>query len=55
MRSSVKSAILPDSTVSGGFWEERKAKVKKTIKICVARTVSDCDYVEMRAHPQQRG
>jgi hypothetical protein len=34
-RSDVKSAILPDSTMSGGFWEERNAKVTKTIKIHV--------------------
>jgi hypothetical protein len=43
------SAILPDSTVSFGLWEERNAKVTKTktIKIHVERTVSDCDYMEI--------
>jgi hypothetical protein len=46
-RSNVKSAILPDSTVSGGFWEERNAKVTKTIKIHMEWTVSDCSHVEI--------
>jgi hypothetical protein len=34
-------AILPDSTVSGGFWEEwnAKAKVKVKVKVKVNRTV----------------
>jgi hypothetical protein len=34
-------AILPDSTVSGGFWEERnaRAKVKIKVKVKVNRTV----------------
>jgi hypothetical protein len=53
---AVKSAILPENTVSGGFWEERTVKVTKTIiKIYVVQTVSDCGYVEKQAHPQQRG
>jgi hypothetical protein len=43
----VKSAILPDSTVSGGFWEERNAKVTKTNKIHVEWTVSECGHVEI--------
>jgi hypothetical protein len=47
MQSDVKSAILPDSTVSGDFWEEMKAKITKTIKIYVVRTVSDRSYVEI--------
>jgi hypothetical protein len=46
-RSNVKSAILPDSTVSGGFWEERNAKVTKTIKIHVEWTVLDCGHLEI--------
>jgi hypothetical protein len=32
------SAILPDSTVSGGFWEERNAKAKVKVKAKVNRT-----------------
>jgi hypothetical protein len=35
-----------DSTLSGGFWEERKAKVHRTIKTHVEWTVSDCGCVE---------
>jgi hypothetical protein len=27
------SATLPDSTVSGGFWEERNAKAKAKVKV----------------------
>jgi hypothetical protein len=27
------SAILPDSTVSDGFWEERNAKAKVNVKV----------------------
>jgi hypothetical protein len=34
--------------VSGGFWEERNAKVTKTIKIQVERTVSDCYHLDIR-------
>jgi hypothetical protein len=49
-QSDVKSDILPDSTVSGGFWEERnaKAKVNKTIKIHVKWAVSDCAHVKKK-------
>jgi hypothetical protein len=32
-------AILPDSTMSGGFWEERNARAKVKIKVKVNRTV----------------
>jgi hypothetical protein len=44
----VKSAILRDSTVSGGFWEERNAKdkVNETIKIHVEWAVSDFGHVK---------
>jgi hypothetical protein len=48
VRSDVKSAILPDSTVSGGFWEERNAKVTKTIKIHEEWTVLDCGPAEKK-------
>jgi hypothetical protein len=40
-------ATLPDSTVSGGFWEERNAKVNKTIKTHVEWTLSDCGHVKI--------
>jgi hypothetical protein len=46
VRSDVKLARLLDSTVSGGFWEERNAKAKvkvnKTIKFHMERAVLDC-------------
>jgi hypothetical protein len=46
-QSYVKSAILPDSTVSGDICEERNAKVNKTIKTHVEWTVADCSHVEI--------
>jgi hypothetical protein len=46
VQSDVKLAILPDSTVSGGFWEERNDKVTKTIKIHKEWTVLDCGHTE---------
>jgi hypothetical protein len=33
--------------VSGGFWEERNAKVTKTIKIHVEWMVLDCGHMEI--------
>jgi hypothetical protein len=51
VRSDIKSAILPDSTVSER-WEERNAKAKakvkvnKTIKIHVEGAVLDFDHVK---------
>jgi hypothetical protein len=36
--------------VSGGFWEERNAKVTKTIKTHVEWTVLDCDHMEKILH-----
>jgi hypothetical protein len=46
---SKDKAMLPDSTVSGGFWEERRnAKVTETIKTHVEWTVSGCGHVEKK-------
>jgi hypothetical protein len=34
-----RSALLPDSTVSGGFWEERNAKAKVKVNVKVNKTI----------------
>jgi hypothetical protein len=49
-QSDVKLARLPDSTVSGGFWQEinGKAKVNKNIKIHVEWAVLDCGHVKKK-------
>jgi hypothetical protein len=51
VQNDVMLAILLDSTVSGGFWEERNAKtitetITETIKIHEEWTESDCDRAE---------
>jgi hypothetical protein len=35
MECKATSAILPDSTMSGGFWEERNAKAKVKVNVNV--------------------
>jgi hypothetical protein len=67
VRSDIKSATLPDSTGSGGFWEERNAKAKakakakvkvkvkvnKSIKIHVEWAVSDCGHLKKEKIPNE--
>jgi hypothetical protein len=58
VRSDVKLARLLDSTVSGGFWEERNAKAKvkvnKTIKFHMERAVLDCGQEKKEKIPNKR-